>query len=764
MEKSFGYTAAEYVFGLLAAVALAFNLFNAFVISDEEKKDLGLLLVLAAAVMLMLHLCFFSRVTKIVSAAVLAAAAGMILFNVLLHLDEVLSESTDALIPYLFFIVTVCSCVAVFFAAKTRLGSLLLFVLGCAALFYLEAEGFELSQFAYFVFVACAAVLFFRANYLKRRKDYDYRYAGVSAMTAAGAAIALAALIGAQVFFYGTGLRLLPGGLNIDSLFSFSTAKGSLTQAGFQSYNNQTVLGRKLSPDNTAVMEVKADAPFYLKGCTYTDYTGTSWSVNTALNTNYYGDAYFLNSVQSVAEWYRFFWMFGYAYKADPDAFSQMKPTDFSSYYTYYENHPGKASVTLRRLQVTYRQDKIDNIFLPGNYLWMSTDEEQLHQPVKENYGEPELPKGTSYTLEYPDLSLTAPETQNILENDRQISGEIGAAMRHSAPLGDGTFYMLGEAESEYYNGYSEFIEQTYTDAGNTTQRVKNLAASITKGCVTDYDKVLAVKNYLSNHYRYTLSPRQPAKGRDFVDYFLFDGREGYCEHFASAMTVLLRCAGVPCRYVAGFVAPAESDNGIYEVTANQAHAWVEVYSRTLGFYTVEATPGFAYLSAPAQSRNTSSRHSSSSTPSSSLQSSSAAPSSGTSSVSHSVKTADRRAKYDFRRLAAFIPLFILALAAVLFAVKMLFRVIWRRRLNRLDRKGRVIALYGYYLRVLSKLGLARGPADTPFEFADAVGSSMDFGRHDFKRVTGIFVKARYGPDALTKRSTKTFRILTGAS
>src|SRR5690606_37195819 len=51
--------------------------------------------------------------------------------------------------------------------------------------------------------------------------------------------------------------------------------------------------------------------------------------------------------------------------------------------------------------------------------------------------------------------------------------------------------------------------------------------------------------------FTYSLTP--PPLGRDSVDDFLFNTREGYCEHFASAFAVMMRSAGVPARVVTGY-------------------------------------------------------------------------------------------------------------------------------------------------------------------------------------------------------------------
>lgn len=81
--------------------------------------------------------------------------------------------------------------------------------------------------------------------------------------------------------------------------------------------------------------------------------------------------------------------------------------------------------------------------------------------------------------------------------------------------------------------------------------------------------------------------------GEDFAEYFLTTGR-GYCVHFATAATLLLREMGVPARYVSGYVADPRSGQTV-EVPDSAAHAWVEVYLPSYGWYPVEVTPGYNF-------------------------------------------------------------------------------------------------------------------------------------------------------------------------
>lgn len=116
------------------------------------------------------------------------------------------------------------------------------------------------------------------------------------------------------------------------------------------------------------------------------------------------------------------------------------------------------------------------------------------------------------------------------------------------------------------------------------------------------YVCVLDIINYLGRQAVYNLDAGNNPAGTDFVEYFLFETREGYCVHFASAAVLALRYFGIPARYVAGYcVSPSEftaSAEGGYTavLTGKHAHAWAEVYLDSMGWVPVEMTPGAVAL------------------------------------------------------------------------------------------------------------------------------------------------------------------------
>ena len=94
----------------------------------------------------------------------------------------------------------------------------------------------------------------------------------------------------------------------------------------------------------------------------------------------------------------------------------------------------------------------------------------------------------------------------------------------------------------------------------------------------------------------YTESPGKQPANRDFAEYFLTESKQGYCMHFATATTAVLRALGVPARYVEGYLVGADAfdKDGNATVYAKDAHAWTEIWIPGLGWIPVESTPGFA--------------------------------------------------------------------------------------------------------------------------------------------------------------------------
>lgn len=98
---------------------------------------------------------------------------------------------------------------------------------------------------------------------------------------------------------------------------------------------------------------------------------------------------------------------------------------------------------------------------------------------------------------------------------------------------------------------------------------------------------------WIRSEFGYTLST--PLPGRHVADEFLFDWKQGFCEHYSSAFAILMRAAGIPTRVVTGYVGGYRNTFGSYWVVRRMdAHAWNEVWLEGRGWVRVDPTAAVA--------------------------------------------------------------------------------------------------------------------------------------------------------------------------
>jgi len=129
---------------------------------------------------------------------------------------------------------------------------------------------------------------------------------------------------------------------------------------------------------------------------------------------------------------------------------------------------------------------------------------------------------------------------------------------------------------------------------GGSNPRARQLAESWLADSPSGATIVDRAMGYLkSQPFAYTLTP--PALGAQPVDEFLFETREGFCEHYASALTFLLRAAGLPARVVLGYQGgELNALGGYYIIRQTDAHAWTEVWLEDEGWTRVDGVAAVA--------------------------------------------------------------------------------------------------------------------------------------------------------------------------
>lgn len=144
-------------------------------------------------------------------------------------------------------------------------------------------------------------------------------------------------------------------------------------------------------------------------------------------------------------------------------------------------------------------------------------------------------------------------------------------------------------------NLYFERPELSYLYATNLPNDIWAWANSVLETILQDqpssacYPKAIA--DYVRDSAVYDKqTPRMPGSRTDFVRWFLEESDTGYCVHFASATAVLLQAAGIPARYVTGYMVSTEPGKSA-TVYMDDTHAWVEFYDPIVGWRVLESTP-----------------------------------------------------------------------------------------------------------------------------------------------------------------------------
>ena len=159
----------------------------------------------------------------------------------------------------------------------------------------------------------------------------------------------------------------------------------------------------------------------------------------------------------------------------------------------------------------------------------------------------------------------------------------------YSSKLRSGLVYRVAYAKPAYQESPTGMLNVP----SQLDLRVHQLASEIFAGCKTTTEKIDSVVNHFRSKYTYLLAMDIP-DGRDKLTHFLLEESSGYCEYFASGAAILLRLAGVPTRYVTGFlVTERDAESQLWVARNMDAHAWVEAWDKEHNEWTiVEATVG----------------------------------------------------------------------------------------------------------------------------------------------------------------------------
>jgi transglutaminase-like putative cysteine protease len=136
-------------------------------------------------------------------------------------------------------------------------------------------------------------------------------------------------------------------------------------------------------------------------------------------------------------------------------------------------------------------------------------------------------------------------------------------------------------------------VQKRYTQLPGTYPytRARTLAEAVTAHTPTTYGKVESLIAWIGKHTHYSTDIPPLAPGQDTVDEFLFGNRTGFCEQISTALAVMLRSVGIPAREAVGYVpGPYNPITDLYDVQAQDAHAWVQVWFPGYGWQSFDPT------------------------------------------------------------------------------------------------------------------------------------------------------------------------------
>ena len=188
-------------------------------------------------------------------------------------------------------------------------------------------------------------------------------------------------------------------------------------------------------------------------------------------------------------------------------------------------------------------------------------------------------------SIETEDIDVTESDVFSMEASPALSSGETYAT---NSLIANPSIVELQEAGAEYPAWVTTKYLQLPQDV---SPRITDLALEITDPFDNPYDKAAAVTKYLRDNIEYTPTVTIPEDTADYMEYFLFESKQGFCNYYASAEVLMLRSLGIPARLAVGYSAGDPSDDfSFYTVREKNYHAWPEVYFPSYGWIEFEPT------------------------------------------------------------------------------------------------------------------------------------------------------------------------------
>lgn len=227
-------------------------------------------------------------------------------------------------------------------------------------------------------------------------------------------------------------------------------------------------------------------------------------------------------------------------------------------------------------VSVILHPERTTNVEAPSGMTTYRTDSDEI-------FTEADMPAYTGYRV-----SFCADEPNESFINAVESVGYQSVI--------EAAYYQNSIRAAQYSALYQEYREalryrRDYGErSGGVTDEIRALAAEITDGLQTDYEKALAIEKWFGEAGFVYDKEFVPALAE--ADYFIFKSKRGICSDFATASVLLARAAGLTARYTEGYALSEDirGEDGLFYVTDEQTHAWASVYINGYGWLTVDGT------------------------------------------------------------------------------------------------------------------------------------------------------------------------------
>lgn len=227
----------------------------------------------------------------------------------------------------------------------------------------------------------------------------------------------------------------------------------------------------------------------------------------------------------------------------------------------------------IKRIRITMvdPDEKSSHVFLPSKVVPGSVGGTETHQ------------------ASFYRFNMASPVTGQLMKEGHIVTQEGWDRAISKSQMTDAEGYDVGAYQSYKEKQYRQFLPKT-----DISDRMREYMDEVLSGADTDYEKLKRMEDMLSS-FRYTESPGDLPGSidspEDYLDYFIFDKKEGYCSYYATAFVLLSRAYGIPARYVQGYRARMGEEVHA-EVSSVDTHAWPEAYIEGIGWTAFEPTPG----------------------------------------------------------------------------------------------------------------------------------------------------------------------------